>query len=93
MTSRGVFRRVKERRPSADGVNWEQTQTFNPRLRRREPEQQHHGMGRAMRSTNKTGDATWVATATEYDGAGRVTKVTNPYETSDYTGAVPQGAS
>lgn len=50
------------------------------------------GMGRAVRSTGKTGAEKWAATATEYDGVGRAVRATNPYETSDNTGAVPQGA-
>jgi RHS repeat-associated protein len=50
------------------------------------------GLGRAVRSTSMTGETTWSAAATEYDGAGRVVRVTNPYESSNYTGTVPQGA-
>jgi RHS repeat-associated protein len=50
------------------------------------------GLGRAVRSTSRTGESTWAATATEYDGVGRVVRVANPYETSDYSGAVPQSA-
>jgi RHS repeat-associated protein len=50
------------------------------------------GVGRAVRSTTRTGENSWAASATEYDGMGRVVRVTNPYEASDYTGAVPQGA-
>jgi RHS repeat-associated protein len=50
------------------------------------------GLGRAVRSTSRTGGSSWAATATAYDGVGRVVKVSNPYETSDYEGAVPQDA-
>ncbi len=50
------------------------------------------GLGRGVRATSKTGESSWAATATEYDGAGRVAGITNPYETSDYAGATPQSA-
>lgn len=50
------------------------------------------GLGRATRSTTRTGEAAWVATAAEYDALGRVVGGTNPYETSEYTGLAPLSA-
>jgi RHS repeat-associated protein len=47
-------------------------------------------MGRATRATSRTSDNTWSAVATEHDGVGRVISVTNPYETSNYTGPLPE---
>ena len=50
------------------------------------------GLGRATRSTARTGENVWAASATQFDALSRVAGVTNPYETSEHTGQVPQSA-
>lgn len=50
------------------------------------------GLGRAIRSTSRTGEATWSAATTEYDAFGRPVRVTNPYETAEHMGPISQTA-